>query len=107
MADDPQVYEIPLSPTPQTFGIALAGVSYRMTVFWSDAEGGGWVMNIADVNGVPIVNGIAMVTGANLLAGHEYLGFTGTLAVQTDHDTDALPTFDNLGVTSHLFYVPA
>lgn len=101
------VYEIPLTPTPQTFGIALSGVSYRMTVYWANAIGGGWVLNIAAADGTPIVNGIPLVTGANLLAGYEYLGPSGTLAVQTDHDTDALPTFDNLGLTSHLFFVPA
>lgn len=101
------IYEIPLTPTPQTFGIALSGVDYKFTVYWADASNGGWVLNIADVQGNPILNGVPLVTGANLLAGYEYLGFTGTLAVQTDHNTDALPTFDNLGVNSHLYFVPA
>lgn len=103
---DPVVYEIPLTPTPQTFGIALGQVPYRMTVKWADAPGGGWVLDIAAADGSPIINGIPLVTGANLLAGYEYLGFAGTLAVQTDYDTDALPTFANLGLTSHLFFVP-
>lgn len=103
---DPVIYEIPLSPTPQTFGMALAGVSYVLTVYWAAAPGGGWILNIADASGAAIVNGIAMVTGVNLLEGLEYLGFSGGLFVQTDHDSDALPTFENLGITSHLFFVP-
>lgn len=102
----PTVYEIPLTPTPQTFGITLGLIDYIMTVIWAAAQDGGWVLNIADANAKPIISGIKLVTGANLLAGYGYLGFTGTLAVQTDHDTDALPTFDNLGLTSHLFFVP-
>lgn len=103
---DLTVYEIPLTPTPQSFGITLSQVDYRMTVKWADAPGGGWIADIATVDGTPIINGIPLVTGANLLAGYEYLGFTGTLAVQTDHDTDAVPTFNNLGLTSHLFFIP-
>lgn len=103
---DPTVYEIPLTPTPQRFTITLSQVSYRMTVKYADAPGGGWMLDIADVNGVAIVNGIPLVTGANLLAAYEYLGLSGALVVQTDHDTDAVPTFDNLGTESHLFFVP-
>jgi hypothetical protein len=103
---DPIVFEIPLTPTPQKFGITLGGVDYILTVTWEAVPDGGWVLSIADSSNRPIINGIKMVTGANLLAGYEYLGLTGTLAVQTDHDTDALPTFDNLGLTSHLYFVP-
>jgi hypothetical protein len=97
------VYEVPLSPTPQTFGISLGGINYQMTIYW--VVGCGWVLNIADQSNAPIVNGIPLVTGADLLAQYAYLGFTGSLVVQTDHAADATPTFDNLGVTSHLFYV--
>jgi len=103
---DPVVFEIPLTPTPQRFGITLANVDYNLTVYWADAQDGGWVLDIYDANGRPKLTGVKLVTGANLLEGFEYLGFTGTLAVQTDHDTDALPTFDNLGLTSHLLFVP-
>jgi hypothetical protein len=96
-------YEIPLTPTPQSFSIALGGVTYKMTVVW--VVGCGWVLNIADANGVSIVNGVPLVTGVDLLDQYAYLGFTGSLVVQTDHDADAVPTFDNLGLTSHLFFV--
>lgn len=100
-----QVYEIPLTPTPQSFGINLSGINYRVTFVWMEAPFGGWVMNIADSAGAPIVNGIPLVTGTDLLEQYAYLGFTGGLAVQTDHDPDTPPTFVNLGITSHLFYV--
>lgn len=98
-------YEIPLSPTPQTFGIVLAQVAYNVTVQWRDADQGGWVLDLADENNVLIVGGIPLVTGADLLEQFDYLAIGGSLIVQTDHDTDAVPTFANLGVSSHLYFV--
>lgn len=100
-------YEVPLSPSPQRFRIELAGVAYRMTLLWRDVLEGGWILDIADDNEVPILQGVPLVTGADLLAQYGYLGFGGQLIVQTDHETDDVPTFENLGVDSHLFFVTA
>lgn len=99
------VYEIPLSPRPQTFGITLAGRALNLTLLWRNVDEGGWVLDIADGENVPIVRGIPLVTGADLLGQYAYLGFGGQLIVQTDHDTDAVPTWENLGDTSHLYFV--
>ena len=99
------VFEVPLSPQPQRFSIALANVSYRMTVRWIDDVDGGWVLDIADSSDAPIVSGIPLITGADLLAQYGYLGFGGELGVQTDTDLDAVPTYTNLGVTSHLYFL--
>lgn len=99
------VFEIPLSPTPQTFGINLGGQGYQLTLKWRDATEGGWILDIANAQGAPIVNGVPLVPGANLLAQYGYLGFTGSLVVQTDNDPAADPTFDNLGELSHLYFV--
>lgn len=103
-----QVLEIQLIAGPQVFTITLDQVAYQLTVLWRDAPavGGGWVLDIADSLGAPIVTGIALVTGADLLAQYEYLGIGGQLFVQTDYDLDAVPTFQNLGQTAHLYYVP-
>lgn len=100
------VYEIPLSPTPQVFSIPLSGVVYRLSFQWIESDiSSGWVMNIADAQESPIVSGIPLVTGINLLDQYGYLGFVGGMAVQTDHNPDLVPTFTNLGETSHLYYV--
>lgn len=99
------VYEIPLSPSPQTFTVSLGGKSYQLTVQWRDAVEGGWALDIADSAGKPLVQGIPLVTGANLLDQFAYLGIAGQLRVQTDNDPDAVPAFDNLGNTSHLYFV--
>ena len=100
-------YEIPLSPSPQSFRIALGGTTYQLLVQWKDAADIGWVLDISDDNGSALVQGIPLVTGANLLAKYVYLGFRGVLFCQTDHDLDSPPTFENLGNTSHLYFVTA
>jgi hypothetical protein len=98
-------FEVPLSPQAQTFDITLGGVAYKLTLMWREADGGGWFLDFADTAGQPILSGVPLVTGADLLEQYAYLGFTGWLVVQTDHDTDALPTFENLGERSHLYFV--
>ena len=98
-------YEIPLSPSPQTFSILLAGVSYQLTVHYIDAPMGGWLLDIADQSGNDILCGAPLVTGHDLLEQYAYLDLGGQLFVQTDADPDAVPTFNNLGVESHLYFV--
>lgn len=102
-------YEIPLSPAPQVFDIVLAGVAYTLTLQWRDAPQAGWVLDIAlqsqEQAGTPLVRGIPLVTGADLLAQYGYLSFGGSLIVQTDHNPDAVPTFDNLGTEAHLYFI--
>lgn len=97
-------YEVPLEAAAQTFQIALAGVTYSVTLWWSSAANC-WDISIADSNQVPIIDSIPLVTGVDLLGPFGYLNFGGQLVVQTDHDNDAIPTFENLGTTSHLYFV--
>lgn len=97
-------FDIPLSPTPQVFTIQLVNTFYQLTVQWNRAAQA-WVLDIADVNGIPILSGVALVTGVNLLEQFAYLVLGGQLIVQTDHDTFAVPTYANLGSTGHLYYV--
>lgn len=97
-------FEIPLSPTPQQFTIALAGVVYTLTVKYLNVDQGGWTVDIGDAQNNPIVTAIPLVTGADLLEQYAYLNFGGTLTVSTDNSPDAPPTFQNLGVNSHLWF---
>ncbi len=102
------VLEIPLLASQnQTFSIALAGITYQMAVTWRNAPNIGWVLDISDSNGNPLVQGVPLVTGADLMAQYATLGFPGQLIVQSDFDPDAVPTFDNLGSGSHLYFVQA
>lgn len=99
------IYEIPTSASPQSFQIALAGVTYKLTLMWRDAPYGGWTLDIADSAGNLILSGVSLVTGADLLAQYAYLGLGGELWVQTDSVPAEVPTFDNLGTDSHLYFV--
>ena len=99
-------YEIPLQVgIPQTFTAKLSGVEYQLTLQYRNAPNGGWVLDIANSAGVPIVSGIPLVTGANLLEQYAYLGFGGRLWVQTTSNPDAVPTFSNLGEDGLLYWV--
>ncbi|MBJ9593235.1 phage baseplate plug family protein [Burkholderia seminalis] len=98
------IYEIPLSNDGQTFKMSLAGVIYQLTVQWRNAIGM-WLLDIADANGDLLVNGIPLVTGTDLLGQYAYLGFNGGLWVQGADDPDDLPTFDDLGGGSALYWV--
>ena len=97
---------IPLTNNPQTFNIALAGVNYTMTSKWNDADDGGWVLDIvnADTN-EPVVFNVPLITGLDCLEGLSYLGIDGQLVVYTDGDQNAVPTFENLGVESNLYFL--
>lgn len=99
------VFRIPLVNTPQSFEIDLAGVSYIMTCKWNDSDQGGWVIDFADaITSLPIVSNLPLITGADILENLGYLGFNGSLFIFTDGDDLSVPTFDNLGVQSNLYF---
>lgn len=98
-------YEIPLSAQAQSFSISLAGVTYNLMLMWRQVDGfGGWVLDIADQSKTPILQGIPLVTGCDLLGQYGYLGFGGGLWVLTDGNSTAVPTYSNLGASSHLYF---
>lgn len=100
------IVEIPLSAAaPQTFNIGLAGVEYRLTLIWQQAAQGGWVLDIAEAGGAPILAGLPLVTGVDLLAQHRHLGIGGQLRVISDTSPDAVPGFADLGVTGRLYFM--
>ena len=89
---------------PQKIALALSGTGYQLTLHWC-APATCWILDIADQNGNPLIQGLQLVTGAGLLAQYEYVGIVGDLLAQTDFDPSAVPTFENLGTTSQLYYV--
>jgi hypothetical protein len=97
-------YEIPLSAVPQTMLLSIGGIDYRITVRWNDALGA-WLMDLAAGSGASILLGVPLVTGCDLLEQYRHLNIGGSLYVQSDSDLMAMPTADNLGSTSHLYFV--
>lgn len=101
-----QVFKMPLVNTPQRFQISLSGVDYIMTCKWNDSPDAGWVLDFSNANtNESIVANIPLITGANLLEGLGYLGFNGSFYVFTDGNDTAVPTLENLGVESNLYFV--
>lgn len=98
-------FEVPLSPEPQRFTITLGGVDYRLTVQYRKAGGAGWVLDIADATNKSLVSGLPLVTGVDLLGQYRHLQFGGRLWVQGAETPDDVPTYDDLGIGSHVFWV--
>lgn len=97
------VTEIPLSPDNQLFRIQLADSIYTLRVIWRDAAG--WIMDVQDSSGVPILCGVPLITGVNLLEQYPQLGINGALLVGCDKGAPNEPTKTNLGLYSHLIFV--
>jgi hypothetical protein len=98
-------FEIPLrASTAQKFTIAMNSVTYTMRFTWCEPSSS-WILDIGDSVNAPLAQGIPIVTGADLLEQFAYLGIGGELVVQSDYDTDAVPTFDNLGVLGRVYFV--
>ena len=98
------IYEIPTSSDNQTFSISLAGVPYRVNLYWGGINNT-WIIDILDNSNNPILTGIPVVANIDLLAPFGYLNFGGRLIAQTDHNTDAPPSLTNLGTTGHIYFV--
>jgi hypothetical protein len=104
-----QVFEIPLVPgTPQRLSVELGETTYVLMARWNDISAC-WILDIYEFDGVtPVLRGVPMVTGADLLGQYEYLELGGNLIALTiavGHPPDEVPTFDNLGIDGHLYYV--
>ena len=95
---------IPLQPLNQKLSIALAGVTYQLTVRWNAASQC-WMLDIADDSGDDLLTGIPLVTGCDLLEQFEYVGIGGALVVQSTNDPTLVPNFSSLGSTGFLYFV--
>lgn len=95
------IYTVPLINTPQTFSIILGSNTYTLTNKYNEFQG--WLIDIADVNNIPILSNIPLTTGRNLLEPFAYMNFGGGLWVSTD-GSDSVPTLDNLGIDSNLYF---
>jgi hypothetical protein len=99
-------YRIPLVSRPQRFRIALNRVEYEVTCRWNQSLEGGWFLDFIDAKtNQPIVMNCPLVTGIDILGQYEYLGFAGQLFIYTDGDGNAVPTLENLGSESNLYFI--
>lgn len=97
-------YEIPFSPQPQSFTIALNGGSYRLTTRWC-APMLAWTLDIADADNVPMVQGLPLVTGTDILKQLAYLGIKGSIRVQSSGEITKVPGLAELGISGLVFFI--
>ena len=96
---------IPFANTPQEFNITLGNRDLTIVNKYCDALDGSWVIDIIDsISNVPLIMCIPLVAGVNLLEQYDYIGLYAKLVVYTDGDASAIPTRDNLGVDSNVYY---
>lgn len=63
------------------------------------------MLDISNVDtGLPVAYNIPLITGLDILEGLEYLEIGGSMFVLTDGNQLAVPTYENLGVESFLFF---
>ena len=100
------VFRIPLVPTPQTFGITLAGRALVMTVQWN-GESPAWEMDIADgVTGEVLFLRLPIVTGVDLFAQYRHLVLGGALAALNDGTPgNPPPNLTDLGIDSQVYFL--
>lgn len=98
-------YEFPLRPEMQMIQVVLGDTEYRVRFGWCASPDGGWFIDIADVNGAPIIQGLALTAGENVLQQFDYLGIAGEIRVQTDGDDLTEPTYANLGSSGKVLFV--
>lgn len=79
-------------------------VSVNLVVKWNTFMAA-WSVDVYDQSQNLIIGSVPLVTGANLLEQFAYLELGGKLNVQTDGDPEAVPTFENLGSQSHLYFI--
>lgn len=99
-------YEIPLSSANQILSITLNGVIYFIRFLYNQTldENASWLIDFYDSNQNAIVQGIPLVTGEDLLVQYKYLNIKVALYCFTDGNPYAIPTFQNLGTTAHVYY---
>lgn len=97
-------YEVPFSAEPQTFLIALAGATYRLTTSWCSAAGH-WCLDIARPDNSPVLSGIPIVPGTDLLKQYAYLAIGGGLFVQVSGAPNEIPAYGDLGGSGLVFFV--
>lgn len=71
------VYTIPLSGRPERFQVMLHSITYTFRLIYCDTDQGGWMLDIGDPQGTPILCGIPLLPGQNLIGQHQHLDIGG------------------------------
>jgi hypothetical protein len=100
-----QTFRIPLINEPQRFNISLNEVEYTMISRYNPEMPNWMICMINAITQEPIFTCLPLVTGVDLLSQFRHTGITGSLIVYTDGNGGAIPTLENLGLESNLYYL--
>lgn len=95
------INEIPLTATNQQFSITLSGTVWQMRIIWRDVAG--WMLDILNASGAPVITGIPLLPGQDLLAQYAWLKPGGRLIVIADDEQ--LLDATGLGNTAKLYWM--
>lgn len=98
-----EFYEVPLTPRPQKFTIFLGKTQWSLVLRWNHVANH-WTLDFLTAKNEPVLMGMLITTGVDLLVQHRHLGFEGSLIAQSSSDPLRPPSFENMGVTSHLIF---
>ena len=85
--------------------IQLGTSTYAVRFGWGDTPDGGWFIDIADIDGNPIIQGLPLTAGEDALQQFSYLNIGGEIRVETDGNALIEPTYDNLGSNGKVLFV--
>lgn len=97
------IYEIPLNPKAESFLIILNGKTYFFTTVWNNA-GDNWELTIQNQNEIVIASSLPLLLGVDVLSQLGYLEIGGRLVIVSD-EIGVKPTYENLGITTHLLFI--
>lgn len=100
-----EIFELPLQSYDQTFSVALGDTEYRLRLQWNRPMRA-WLLSVFTAGGEEMIRGYALCTGTNVLHQYRYMGFSGTLLLAKESDTDGMPSRYDLGGESRLYYIP-
>jgi predicted Zn-dependent protease with MMP-like domain len=102
------IWEIPLTPRPQTMRIDIGSAFYVVSVKFNTVIKA-WVMDIDDAVNNPVLHGIPLVTGTDLFGQFRYMGIGGGLpmivmTIGPGRSPDDVPNYQNLGIDGHVYF---
>jgi hypothetical protein len=101
-----QVFKIPLNNFSQKFNLTLSGKALTFITRWNQYMPA-WELGFQEQSTqTPIYTFVPLVTGTDLISQYSYNKILpGVLLCFTDGIEDDIPTENNLGVESNLYYI--
>lgn len=99
-------YQIPLGTGAQSFSAKLGGQTYKFTLVYREAEGGGWFLDMEGGEGQAIL-GAPLVTNVNLLGQFAYKRMGAALWCELANRPRKLPyepAYEDMGRNLTLYW---